>query len=742
MRAASAASPRGGGGRRLGALEVRERAVQVVGDPLDRREPDQARHRSRRPMPRPARPRRRTRRPASGRGRAGCRPGEQREGEAVGPVAGEFEAAFRQAQRALVAVVGALRLGRGEVGAGRARVVGPVEVLGAERRVAPVEPVRGAAVQLAPPAPQQAVVDRVADQRVGEQERPLALRADQRDARRAARRCESGWPRRWRSVSRSKRWPSTEAAWSAILSSGSSRSSLAWTRLCTEPGTAVLRAPPRRGGGAAPGTAGCRPRARRSVRPGRRSRRGRSLPGRALPRRRAGRGRGSAARPRCLGPPRRTQRVALDARRRDQDRRAPGDGGAERGQVRQRRPVRPVEVLDHEQARAGAARPLDQARQDAPPALRRGSRCPWRRRARAARPAAAARAGRSGTPRPRQGRGSSPDPGDSSGGIASPAAPGVASSPSMPRTRAGSRPARCRSRNRAPARRGRRSRPRAPPPGTPRPGASCRSRPRRGRGWPARGRSRGRRRGRRGTGPARRSGRRAARGRARRAAGRATATPAPARRSPSPRAASSSSQASRSPSARRTASETRISPARAASVRREARFTDWPVTVYSRWLALPVPLATTWPPATPDVHAQAAPDLGGDRRHGVADGQRGAHRPLGVVAVGQRRAEHRHDAVADVLVDPAAVLLDQAVDALEEAAEQRVHLLGVELAAQRRVAGEVREEHRHLRRSPSARPAGARRWPRLRPPAARRSRRAACGDARPPPRRDPSGPRP
>jgi hypothetical protein len=30
-----------------------------------------------------------------------------------------------------------------------------------------------------------------------------------------------------------------------------------------------------------------------------------------------------------------------------------------------------------------------------------------------------------------------------------------------------------------------------------------------------------------------------------------------------------------------------------------ARFTESPVIVYSRWVTLPVPLATTSPPATP-----------------------------------------------------------------------------------------------------------------------------------------------
>ena len=57
----------------------------------------------------------------------------------------------------------------------------------------------------------------------------------------------------------------------------------------------------------------------------------------------------------------------------------------------------------------------------------------------------------------------------------------------------------------------------------------------------------------------------------------------------------------------RTASETRISPGPAASARRAARFTDSPVTVYSRCASLPVPLATTWPPARPMCTCSARP---------------------------------------------------------------------------------------------------------------------------------------
>ena len=197
--------------------------------------------------------------------------------------------------------------------------------------------------------------------------------------------------------------------------------------------------------------------------------------------------------------------------------------------------------------------------------------------------------------------------------------------------------------------------------------------------------------------------RRAAGGPGRRAQRRAAATPAPARRSPSPRAA----PAPRSRAGRQARAAPRprpgSRPARAASVRREARFTESPVTVYSRCARAAGAAGDDLAAGDADVHVQVAAGLGRERRHGVADGQRGPHRPLGVVAVGDRRAEHRHDAVADVLVDPAAVLLDEAVGELEEARR------AARAPPPRRARGSARCSRRGRRRAPS--PAAAR--PRL-----------------------------
>jgi hypothetical protein len=97
-----------------------------------------------------------------------------------------------------------------------------------------------------------------------------------------------------------------------------------------------------------------------------------------------------------------------------------------------------------------------------------------------------------------------------------------------------------------------------------------------------------------------------------------------------------------------------------------------------------------------DVHGHGAADLRGEVRHGNADRERGAGRPLRVVAMRHRRPEHGHDAVADVLVDRAAEATDDAVDPREEALEQAVHLLGVQLPAEVGVADQIAEQHGHL----------------------------------------------
>ena len=81
---------------------------------------------------------------------------------------------------------------------------------------------------------------------------------------------------------------------------------------------------------------------------------------------------------------------------------------------------------------------------------------------------------------------------------------------------------------------------------------------------------------------------------------------------------------------------------------------------------------------------------------GPRDAERGVHRPPRVVLVGDGRAEQRHDAVAEELVDRALVAVHLGQHELEGPAHQPVDLLGVEALRQRREARDVHEEHRHL----------------------------------------------
>ena len=71
-------------------------------------------------------------------------------------------------------------------------------------------------------------------------------------------------------------------------------------------------------------------------------------------------------------------------------------------------------------------------------------------------------------------------------------------------------------------------------------------------------------------------------------------------------------------------------------------------------------------------------------------------RAQGIVAVGSRGAKKRHHGVADVLVDRAAIAIDDAVDQRRETVDQLMNLLGVQRAGKRRESGEIREQDRDL----------------------------------------------
>ena len=64
--------------------------------------------------------------------------------------------------------------------------------------------------------------------------------------------------------------------------------------------------------------------------------------------------------------------------------------------------------------------------------------------------------------------------------------------------------------------------------------------------------------------------------------------------------------------------------------------------------------------------------------------------------MGERRAEDRHDIVAHMLVDGAAIALDDAVNRLEIAVQHGVGLLGAEPARKIGEAGDVGEQNGHL----------------------------------------------
>ncbi len=83
-------------------------------------------------------------------------------------------------------------------------------------------------------------------------------------------------------------------------------------------------------------------------------------------------------------------------------------------------------------------------------------------------------------------------------------------------------------------------------------------------------------------------------------------------------------------------------------------------------------------------------------RHRVLHAEPGADRALGVVLVSHRCAEDRHHVVADVLVDRAPEARHLASEAHQGPVDERLHRLRVHALRERRVAGQVGEQHRDL----------------------------------------------
>ena len=82
-------------------------------------------------------------------------------------------------------------------------------------------------------------------------------------------------------------------------------------------------------------------------------------------------------------------------------------------------------------------------------------------------------------------------------------------------------------------------------------------------------------------------------------------------------------------------------------------------------------------------------------RRPVADGEGSAHRTLGIVFMGDRRAEQRHHGVADELLDGTAEAFEIGSEPLVIWGEQGANVLGIETLGRRGEAHQVGEEHRN-----------------------------------------------
>ena len=84
-------------------------------------------------------------------------------------------------------------------------------------------------------------------------------------------------------------------------------------------------------------------------------------------------------------------------------------------------------------------------------------------------------------------------------------------------------------------------------------------------------------------------------------------------------------------------------------------------------------------------------DVLGHGLQALLDLQRRTEGALGVVLVGDWRAEERHHAVAEKLVDRTFVAVNGVQDHLEDAVHDPVHVFGIELLGHRREARHIRE---------------------------------------------------
>ena len=107
-------------------------------------------------------------------------------------------------------------------------------------------------------------------------------------------------------------------------------------------------------------------------------------------------------------------------------------------------------------------------------------------------------------------------------------------------------------------------------------------------------------------------------------------------------------------------------------------------------------LARVEPDPDLHVHAVRAARLLRVAHHQLLHPQRRIARPHGVVLVGERRAEQRHDPVAHDLVDRALVAVDRFHHVLEHRIEELARLLGIAVGEQFHRALQVGEQHGDL----------------------------------------------
>src|SRR5437660_11062870 len=93
-----------------------------------------------------------------------------------------------------------------------------------------------------------------------------------------------------------------------------------------------------------------------------------------------------------------------------------------------------------------------------------------------------------------------------------------------------------------------------------------------------------------------------------------------------------------------------------------------------------------------EIEPALAPHVFGERPEVACQLKRGRAGALGVVLVGDRGAEERHDAVAGVLVDGPLIAVDAVREDPEEAIEEAMPLLGIDALGELHRARDVGEE--------------------------------------------------